>query len=51
LAPSARQHTRGPRRVRVHRPGRPPRDLGEAGAIDGEDVVPGWRLPLAELFA
>jgi len=37
--------------VRVHRPGRPPRDLGEAGAIDGEDVVPGWRLPLAELFA
>jgi Uma2 family endonuclease len=38
-------------RVRIHRPGRPPRDLAVNEAIDGEDVVPGWRLPLAELFA
>ncbi len=41
----------GERRVRIHRPERPPHDLGETDAIDGEDVVPGWRLPLAELFA
>ncbi len=39
------------RRVRVHRPGQPPRDLGMTDAIDGEDVVPGWTLPLAELFS
>jgi Uma2 family endonuclease len=38
-------------RVRIHRPGRPPRDLSVSEAIDGEDVLPGWRLPLAELFA
>lgn len=42
-----------PRRksVAVHRPGQPTRTLTLDDAIDGEDVVPGWRLPLQELFA
>lgn len=42
-----------PRRrvVAVHRPGQPTRTLGEADVLDGEDVVPGFRLPLRELFA
>jgi len=40
--------TRG---ARVHRPDQPPLELGENDVIDGADVVPGWRLPLAELFA
>ncbi len=39
------------RRVRVHRPGRPPEDLSGGDVVDGEDVLPGWTLPLAELFA
>ncbi len=38
------------RRARVHRPGHPPRDLGEADVLDGEDVMPGWTLPLPQLF-
>ena len=41
----------GPRRhVHVHRPGRPPRTLGIGDALDGADVLPGFTLPLAELF-
>ena len=41
-----------PRRriVEVHHPGEPLRELTEGDTIDGEDVVPGWRLPVAELF-
>jgi Uma2 family endonuclease len=39
------------RAVVVHRPGAPIRLLGEADVIDGEDVVPGWRLPVRDLFA
>jgi Uma2 family endonuclease len=41
-----------PRRkeVLVHRPGASPRVLTIDDAIDGEDVVPGWTLPLRELF-
>ena len=39
------------RTARIHRPGVPPRDVREADSIDGADVVPGWVLPLAELFA
>ncbi len=39
------------RTARVHRPGQPPRDLSEGDAIEGADVVPGWTLPLRELFA
>jgi Uma2 family endonuclease len=38
------------REVWVHRPDRPPRVLTIDEAIDGEDVVPGWSLPLRELF-
>src|SRR5215212_11188504 len=42
-----------PRRrvVTVHRPGQPVRELAESDTVDGEDVVPGWRLPVRELFA
>ena len=39
------------RTARIHRPDHPPRDLGEADSIDGADVLPGWVLPLRELFA
>jgi Uma2 family endonuclease len=39
------------RTVAVHRPNRPPRILTIDDAIDGEDVVPGWTLPLRRLFA
>ena len=38
------------RSARVHRPDQPTLELGENDVIDGADVVPGWRLPLAELF-
>ncbi|HEX8453929.1 MAG TPA: Uma2 family endonuclease [Longimicrobium sp.] len=36
--------------VTVHRPGRIPLELGEDGVIDGEDVVPGWKLPVRDIF-
>jgi len=39
------------RTARNYRPGAPPRELGEADSIDSADVVPGWVLPLRELFA
>jgi Uma2 family endonuclease len=39
------------RRVGVHRPGTPARELTETDVIDGDDVVPGWSLPVAVLFA
>lgn len=38
------------RTVLVHRLGVPPRLLSEQDAIDGEDVVPGWQLPVREIF-
>ncbi len=38
------------RTVAVHRPGQPVRMLTENDALDGEDVVPGWTLPVRELF-
>jgi hypothetical protein len=38
------------RTVAVHRSDQPVRVLGEADTLDGEDVVPGWRLPLRALF-
>jgi Uma2 family endonuclease len=38
------------RTVKVYRPGRPVRTLTEADALDGEDVVPGWSLPVRNLF-
>jgi Uma2 family endonuclease len=41
-----------PRRktVEVHRPGQPTRTLGVDDVLDGEDVVPGWTLPVRDLF-
>jgi Uma2 family endonuclease len=38
------------RRVLVHAQDRPPRELGEHDVLDGEDVVPGFQMPVAELF-
>lgn len=39
------------RDVVVHRPGRAPLELTEGDVIDGEDVVPGWKLPVRDIFA
>ncbi|HEX2209839.1 MAG TPA: Uma2 family endonuclease [Longimicrobium sp.] len=39
------------RTVAVYRPGRDPRDLTEEDVLDGEDVVPGWKLPVRDIFA
>jgi Uma2 family endonuclease len=41
----------GTRTVQVHRPAQPMRTLTEADPLDGEDVVPGFSLPVRELFA
>ena len=38
------------RTVSVHRPGRDPLELDETDVIDGEDVVPGWKLPVRDIF-
>ena len=38
------------RRATVHRRGAKPRVIEADGALDGEDVVPGFRCALAELF-
>jgi Uma2 family endonuclease len=38
------------RTVLVYRPGQPPLHLTEHDTLDGEDVVPGWRLPVREIF-
>ena len=38
------------RRVTVYGPGREPRLLREGDVIDGEDVLPGFRLTLSQLF-
>jgi Uma2 family endonuclease len=38
------------RTVAVHRPGQPVRILAENDVLDGEDVVPGWSLPVRDLF-
>lgn len=37
--------------VTVHRPGQPPRTLSGDDVFDGDDVVPGFRLPLSEIVA
>jgi Uma2 family endonuclease len=39
------------RTVAVHRSSSRVRQLTEADIIDGDDVVPGWALPVAALFA
>jgi Uma2 family endonuclease len=38
------------RTVRVYGPGMPPHTLAESDALSGEDVVPGWTLPVGALF-
>ncbi len=38
------------RTVTVYAPGRPTQVLGIGDVLDGEDVLPGFRLPLADLF-
>jgi Uma2 family endonuclease len=38
------------RTAAVHRPGRPVRELGEGDTLDGEEVLPGLRVPLTELW-
>ena len=37
--------------VRVHGSGRAVTELGEGEVLDGEDVLPGFRLPVADIFA
>jgi Uma2 family endonuclease len=41
-----------PRRrvVAVHRPQRAGRELTETDVLDGEDIVPGWTLPVRDIF-
>ena len=41
-----------PRRrvVTVHRPGRESMTLAEGEVLDGDDVVPGWRMTLEDIF-
>lgn len=34
----------------VHLPGREPLTLTEQDTLDGGDVVPGWRMPVADIF-
>jgi Uma2 family endonuclease len=36
--------------VAVHRPGREPEILGIGDVLDGEDVLPGFRLPVRSIF-
>jgi Uma2 family endonuclease len=39
------------RAAAVHRSGAPSEILGESDALDGDEVLPGFRYPLARLFA
>jgi hypothetical protein len=36
--------------VQVHEPGRPARVVSLGAVLDGGEVLPGFTLPLAELF-
>jgi Uma2 family endonuclease len=38
------------RRVTVYRPDRPVRFLSEQDTLSGDDVVPGWSIPVRDLF-
>jgi Uma2 family endonuclease len=40
----------GRRTGRVHRPGRPVQEWREGDALDGADVLPGFRLAVADIF-
>lgn len=42
-----------PRRrlVSVQCPGKPLRELREDAVLEGQDVVPGWRLPIRDIFS
>jgi Uma2 family endonuclease len=37
--------------VRVHRLGKPVEDLDEGDVLDGEEILPGFQLPVADIFA
>ncbi|HYU18816.1 MAG TPA: Uma2 family endonuclease [Chloroflexota bacterium] len=39
------------RAVAIHRPGQPVRILTGDDVLDGEDVIPGWTLPIRDLFS
>ena len=39
------------RTVAAHRPGQPVETLTDADTIDGGEVVPGWRMPVGDVFA
>ena len=39
------------RTVQVYRPGRRPQRLPDDGGLEGDPILPGYRLPVAELFA
>jgi Uma2 family endonuclease len=39
------------RDVLVYRPGRAPLELTEDDVLEGEDVVPGWKLPVRDIFS
>jgi Uma2 family endonuclease len=39
------------RGVTVHRLGQPAAELREGDELDGEDILPGFRLPVADIFA
>ena len=39
-----------PRTLMVHRPGQAPRRLGENDTFDGGDILPGFRLAVADVF-
>ena len=39
------------RTIAVHAPGRAPIIVGEDGELDGGDVLPGFRLPVAAIFS
>ena len=38
------------RRVVAHRPGQEPRTFGEGDVLDGGDIVPGCRMPVADIL-
>ena len=39
------------RTATVHIPGQEPQVLSEADSMDGGDVVPGWQMPVGEIFS